>query len=336
MPHAIIVRMNDLPRGLWVRAARRIALRVTARQPRLLMYHRFSAGANPRCTSIDQLLRHVELARRTCEFTTVSHAVEARRRGLRSGRPLAALTVDDGYHDFYEVAWPALRAAGVPVTVYVVANFVEGRTWLWHDKLAYILSAAPSQTLELRLANFAGRFPLLDADSRHAAWERIADFLVEAGPERAALLDEIAASAAVKPPDRPPPDAQPMSWQQLREIAAAGNEVGSHGMEHSRMSALTEVAARAELVDSKHMIEERTGARVTGFAYPNGAPGDLSERVDAVARSCGYEYTACSFWNCQHGHRDATRLGRWPCGDEEFTLNILSGASMLKRCLTGK
>jgi len=45
------------------------------------------------------------------------------------------LTVDDGYQDFYNLAFPILKKYEVPATVFFTTDFIDKRIWLWHDLL---------------------------------------------------------------------------------------------------------------------------------------------------------------------------------------------------------
>src|SRR5262249_33776780 len=70
---------------------------------------------------------------------------------LAKGTPLpsqaAAITVDDGYCDFYEVAFPVLQKFNAPATVFVVADFLDGKQWIWTDRLRYLLRRAARSEL---------------------------------------------------------------------------------------------------------------------------------------------------------------------------------------------
>lgn len=57
---------------------------------------------------------------------------------------------------------------------------------------------------------------------------------------------------------------------QIKEMAAAGWEVGSHSMNHSDLTALEPQRRRAEIVDSKGFLEKTLGVPVRTIAYPFG------------------------------------------------------------------
>jgi peptidoglycan/xylan/chitin deacetylase (PgdA/CDA1 family) len=71
----------------------------------------------------------------------------------------------------------------------------------------------------------------------------------------------------------------------LRELAAAGIEIGSHGRHHRDLSACSEAELRDEIEGSKADLEEVLGAPVRTFCYPYGR---LTPRAATVARAAGY------------------------------------------------
>jgi peptidoglycan/xylan/chitin deacetylase (PgdA/CDA1 family) len=76
-----------------------------------------------------------------------------------------------------------------------------------------------------------------------------------------------------------------MSWQQILELANAGNEIGGHTLHHADLAQLSAETAHSEICqDRKNLIEHGGLAPITSFAYPRGAE---PRTVDAV-RDCGY------------------------------------------------
>lgn len=92
-----------------------------------LMYHRFGEGDYPATSvTLAQFDAHLELLTSgTYNVLPVSDIVAA----LRGGRPLPdrtiGITIDDAYLTVFEQAWPRLRKAGLPFTVFVATQTVD-------------------------------------------------------------------------------------------------------------------------------------------------------------------------------------------------------------------
>jgi peptidoglycan/xylan/chitin deacetylase (PgdA/CDA1 family) len=76
-----------------------------------------------------------------------------------------------------------------------------------------------------------------------------------------------------------------MSWDQLRELADAGWEIGSHTRVHSRLTALGEEELHEELSTSRQECEKRLGRPCRTLAYPYGS---VDGRVIAATEAAGY------------------------------------------------
>jgi peptidoglycan/xylan/chitin deacetylase (PgdA/CDA1 family) len=74
-----------------------------------------------------------------------------------------------------------------------------------------------------------------------------------------------------------------LSWSDLRQIAAAGFEIGAHGITHAPLPALSQREAEREITGAKEILQAHLGEAVTSFAYPYGL-ADTSHRY-AVAAS---------------------------------------------------
>ena len=76
-----------------------------------------------------------------------------------------------------------------------------------------------------------------------------------------------------------------IGWDRLRELAAAGWEIGSHSRSHPRLTTLGDQRLRDELVGSKAELERRLEAPCHSIAYPY---SDVDARVARAARDAGY------------------------------------------------
>jgi peptidoglycan/xylan/chitin deacetylase (PgdA/CDA1 family) len=78
-----------------------------------------------------------------------------------------------------------------------------------------------------------------------------------------------------------------LGWEELRGLAAAGWEVGSHTCTHPRLSQIGDAEIVAELTDSRRECEERMGAACSSLAYPY---SDFDERAVRAAGEAGYRF----------------------------------------------
>lgn len=82
-----------------------------------------------------------------------------------------------------------------------------------------------------------------------------------------------------------PPSAL-MSMAEMREWAAAGNEVGSHTLDHVHLPQLHADEARRQIAASRHELEDALGGPVTAFCYPY---GEYDPAVMEMVRAAGYD-----------------------------------------------
>ena len=84
------------------------------------------------------------------------------------------------------------------------------------------------------------------------------------------------------------------SWDQLREMRAAGMSIQSHTHSHPFLSELGATRLRDELRRSREILDEQLGQRTTMLAFPGGdAP---RRRLRGLLADCGYEVIATSRW----------------------------------------
>ena len=76
-----------------------------------------------------------------------------------------------------------------------------------------------------------------------------------------------------------------VTWAQLREMVAAGMEIGSHSLTHPFVNTLDRTGLEREFGESKRILESRLGLRIRSASLPRGwEPPALRE----VLRELGY------------------------------------------------
>jgi peptidoglycan/xylan/chitin deacetylase (PgdA/CDA1 family) len=132
-------------------------------------------------------------------------------------------------------------------------------------------------TFDDAYADVLGILPLLDELNLPTTVFAATAFADEGRP-----LDvpELAADAAARPEA-----LATMTWDQLRELAEGGVEVGSHTVSHPHLTELSDGELDRELRDSRERIADVLGRSARLLAYPY---GEHDARVHAAARRAGY------------------------------------------------
>jgi peptidoglycan/xylan/chitin deacetylase (PgdA/CDA1 family) len=81
---------------------------------------------------------------------------------------------------------------------------------------------------------------------------------------------------------------QLLDWNELRAIADSGIEIGGHSLSHPYLPRLVVKDAKREIIESKHVIEDRIGCAVQAFAYPYGKTSRAVEKIVAANFRAGF------------------------------------------------
>lgn len=221
----------------------------------VLAYHLVGSGIDSAIdVSVDRFKRQLDALER--RFNVVPLASALADASLVGGRAPAALTFDDAYVNFAEVAWPILRERQIPVILYVPLGFVRGD------------SPAPIRGTQLRACR----------------------------------------------------------WDELRELAREGVEIGSHGVDHLNLRRTFGATMTRELVESRETLERELGVAVKSFCYPQAkydsrAAREVARYYDSAVVAGGRRYTG----------GDRHRVPRFPVRRDEPDFEALIGARLWLR-----
>lgn len=205
-------------------------------------------------------------------------------------RPVV-ITFDDGFDDNYQHAFPILNALGVPATMFISTGYIDGERTFWYDRLANLLLRTPHASLDFE--EFGGPIELGDIQSRRRVIGRVLTELKRMpNTRRLEVLERLEVRLGLSQFDLDAFQSHPMDWNQVREMAAAGIEIGSHTVTHPILSNLTDEELRFEMVESRRTIERQIGQPVEVISYPVGGRAEFNERVQQAARDAGYRLGA--------------------------------------------
>jgi peptidoglycan/xylan/chitin deacetylase (PgdA/CDA1 family) len=265
----------------------------------VLRYHAITDTAEPVvyaapdiCLPVDAFRMQMAFVRRAYTVLPLDALVDAVVGGGKLPARALAITFDDGYADNRRLAFPVLRALGLPATVYVATGAVEDHAPFWVASVRAIALGARDATLALP----DGSAIRLDgARAREAAAKTLTRALVPlAAPDRAAWLAAAAERAGV---DVARALAGTMlDWAGIRELASAGWTIGAHTVTHSNVALLDPAAAEAEIAGSRDVLAAAIGTPVCHFCYPNsgGQHTYFGPAVSAVLRKTGFRSATTS------------------------------------------
>jgi peptidoglycan/xylan/chitin deacetylase (PgdA/CDA1 family) len=204
----------------------------------------------------DQFERQVDHFAANCDVIALDE-VPAALRASRGRRVL--ITFDDGYRDNFDLAFPILRAAGVPAAFFLATGFLDRPRLSWWDELAWMGAGREAPERYKRLAPGEGE-AFLDAAALRSGRGR-------AGPREA--------------------EGVWMTWDMAREMRDAGMAFGGHTVHHPVLAGLPAERQRREIGGSAQRLAEELGITMRAFSYPVGSPGTFDETTKRLVREAG-------------------------------------------------
>jgi peptidoglycan/xylan/chitin deacetylase (PgdA/CDA1 family) len=261
------------------------------------------------------------------------------RRRQEDRRPPLVVTFDDGYRDNYTHLFPLVCELEVPVTIFLIPGYLDSGAPFWWLEGARLVRHSPLQEVTLagqtyRLGDAAERRALaqaIDAGLRYApsVAEREA-FLASARqalavppPTPSLSLPSVPPAGAPAPPatgegevavGEDEAGAQPLTWAQVREMAASGwVSFGAHTQHHPVLACLRDPAEVAQEVSAcRAALEAQLGHPIRTLAYPIGKPRHIGNEAPRAVKEAGYTWALATIEETATPRSDPYLLPRPP------------------------
>jgi len=282
-----------------------IARSRTRHMPRIIMYHGFckTGDKDLKRTPIDQFCKQLNYIKKHFFPLKVSELILARKFSNSYPENAVAVTIDDGYEDFYHLALPVLEKLGIPATIFIVADLTEENGWMWPDKFHYIAECIKTNSNGYNSKVFK---------------ELLFDLKQLPVKIRDGKINNLAKKYKIDIPTIPPTKYKLMSWEQLNRITKKGLiEIGSHTCKHPILSYLNYEDSWYEINESKCMISEKLNIEVSSFCYPN---GNYLESQKEMLKQAGYLCGIASHFGYVTKKSDIYALPRVSGGSKDFNL----------------
>jgi peptidoglycan/xylan/chitin deacetylase (PgdA/CDA1 family) len=271
----------------------------------IFMLHRLRTGEHPHGHSEADVHAHVSALRRTgARFVGLGELFEEAHAG-RGGRHAVAFTIDDGFEDQATLA-RAFLAAGVPVTVFLVAGFLDRELWPWDDQLAWVFRHCTRQAVDIQSPDGPLHYDLTTPMGREHALHDYRERM-KTWPQLtlAGMLGPLVEATGLQPPEAPPDGYRPLTWETVRALEAEGVDFGAHSRTHRIFSQLDDAGAAAEIRHSLARVRAETRKGLPIFAWPTGRARDFGARDIALLRAEGVR--GCVATDDDYAHVGAAR-----------------------------
>ncbi len=258
--------------------------------------------------------KHCELLKQNYNVVSLEHAADVLKGKRRSHRPLAVITFDDGYLDFYEEAFPILTELGLTATVFLPTTCIGQDQPLAHDRLFWLLRLASKNAIEvapaLERAGVSSAVVRLFSGARnfHVLTERLVHLPDNTREKVIAELE------GVIPQFREyPREFRLLDWDQIREMSSAGIGFGGHTANHVVLPIECGLTAESEIAKSKRELESHIKRDVTTFAYPN---GEYDPAIRKLVIDAGFKVAVTTEKKLNRPGTDPLALGRFSLCEE--------------------
>ncbi|OLE50702.1 MAG: hypothetical protein AUG51_26490 [Acidobacteria bacterium 13_1_20CM_3_53_8] len=234
------------------------------------------------------------LARLGCNVLALGEALERLRAGQLPERSVA-ITFDDGFYDFYKLAYPIIKQHKFPVTLYLTTYYASYNRPVFDVICSYLIWKGSGKVVDA--SNLIGEGVTLDLTSEAGralslnAVKKFAQAAALSAEEKDALASSLARLVGVDYEEiLEKRILHLLKPEEVRELAEDGVDIQLHTHRH-RTPQKRELFLR-EIEDNRHAIEKMANVRATHFCYPSGhfrtefLPW-LEEAEVASATTCG-------------------------------------------------
>lgn len=204
-------------------------------------------------------------------------------------RRFVVLTFDDGYKDIKEWAYPLLKKYEMPFTLYIPTSFPDQLGELWW--LGLEAAIAQNSRIGLTINGEHRYFDCVTVSQKRELYDEVYGYLrsLKTEKELRAIVRELCAYHKV--------DLAAfcrdlsMTWGEIAEMADDPLvTIGAHTVSHSMLKKLPDDASvRAEMEQSRAVLEAALGKRPEHLAYPVGDPTSAGPREFRIAAELGFK-----------------------------------------------
>jgi len=245
---------------------------------RILMYHRI---CNPEDLSYpiqagmyvrpETFNAHCQFLKSNSNVISVDDLILKLQNREKIPKKTIAITFDDGWKDNLENAFPVLKGAGIPATLFLPTSFIDTNNLFWTDQIGRALRHTPEV--------FNGFSAFKDHNEETKLEIILKDLFSLPFAEREKRVLELTKAL----PENE--SREFLSWEEVSKLDYFGIKIGSHSHTHRLFQELSKKERKDELEESCRILKSKGLFTSRVFVFPGGSH---TEEMGKECASVGY------------------------------------------------
>jgi peptidoglycan/xylan/chitin deacetylase (PgdA/CDA1 family) len=203
-------------------------------------------------------------------------------------RRFVCITIDDGYRDTLQWAYPILKRYDAPFAVYIPTSFPDRLGELWWLALEAVV--ARNSRVTLLIDNEVQGFDCETVADKRNLFDQLYGYVrsLPTEDQLRAVVRDLSARYSVDIAEFC--NELCMTWSELKTLASDPLvTIGAHTVNHVMLAKVPEGVARSEMAMSRAVIEASLGHRPDHLSYPVGDRTSAGPREFKIAADLGFK-----------------------------------------------
>lgn len=238
----------------------------------------------------------LSLADKYLTFISLDDALSIMEGEKRPVNNACVVTFDDGQLNNVTCALPILRELSIPCTFYPTTKVLDDQSSYWFDRLDFAIQQSGLHGLTIEGSGIKVVIDQTSKDSLSKTLSTLVGLLKNKHKSDTDFQNHVSeiceyleskSGRSISQLKEPDYWSAPMTWDDVIQCSKSNDVIiGSHTVNHVRLSIADTATVLSELNESKSAIEEKTAVYCDHFCYPN---GDWNNETTAMVRKAGYK-----------------------------------------------
>ena len=225
----------------------------------------------------------IKLKKENYDFISLDDLYIILKNGEKAKKKIV-FTLDDGYADNYEIAYPIFKKHNIPFTIYITTSFPDQKAILWW----YLLEDLIIENEEIILSDDR-KFSCKTEEERIDTFNKIRKLIQSLKKDdflnnlqklfKNYDIDWLEKSKTLC-----------LNWEQIVKLSKDELvTIGGHTVNHLALNQLSEDEVINEVLEANRIIESKINKKIEHFAYPFGSRSEIMQREFDIVKNLHFK-----------------------------------------------